>query len=119
MAVLIPALSTCKRSMTPGEKRLGERLEQRLEDDYLIWYEPAIGPRALHPDFLVLHPRRGILVLEVKDWRLSTLHRVDKLQVELLTDTGIKKDKNPFEQRAVCMSIMRGVVAYDRYNTEY
>ena len=60
MAVLIPALSTCKRTMTPGEKLLGERLEQKLEDDYLIWYEPAIGPRALHPDFLVLHPRRGI-----------------------------------------------------------
>lgn len=101
MAVLIPALSTCKRTMTPGEKRLGERLEQKLEDDYLIWYEPAIGPRALRPDFLVLHPRRGILVLEVKDWRLSTVHHVDKLQVELLTDQGIKKDRNPFEQGRV------------------
>ncbi|MCK5874016.1 MAG: NERD domain-containing protein [Alcanivoracaceae bacterium] len=113
MAVLIPALSTCKRTMTPGEKRLGERLEQKLEDDYLIWYEPAIGPRALHPDFLVLHPRRGILVLEVKDWRLSTLHRVDKLQVELLTDTGIKKDKNPFEQGRVYAHALADLLKLD------
>ena len=99
--------------MTPGERRLGERLEQKLEDDYLIWYEPTLGPRALHPDFLVLHPRRGILVLEVKDWRLSTLHSVDKLQVELLTDNGLKKDKNPFEQARVYAHALADLLSRD------
>ncbi|MCB1838348.1 MAG: NERD domain-containing protein, partial [Alcanivoracaceae bacterium] len=113
MAVLIPALSTCKRTMTSGEKRLGERLEQKLEDDYLIWYEPVIGPRALRPDFLVLHPRRGLLVLEVKDWRLSTLHKIDKLQVALLTDHGIKKDRNPFEQGRVYILELANLLARD------
>jgi SOS-response transcriptional repressor LexA len=34
MAVLLPALSTCVARMTPGERRLAERLEQKLEDDY-------------------------------------------------------------------------------------
>lgn len=98
MAVIIPALSSCKRRMNSGERRLGERLEQKLEDDYVIWYEPSIGPKMLRPDFLVLHPRRGILVLEVKDWKLSTIKRVDKYSVQLLTNTGLKTVGNPLEQ---------------------
>lgn len=54
--------------MTGGERRLAERLEQKLDDDYLLWYDVPIGPKHLHPDFVVMHPRRGLLILEVKDW---------------------------------------------------
>ncbi len=32
MATLIPALGACLRRMTPGEKRLAERLEDKLDD---------------------------------------------------------------------------------------
>ena len=58
MATLIPALGSCLSRMTSGEKRLAERLEQKLEDDYLLWYDVPIGPKQTHPDFVVLHPRR-------------------------------------------------------------
>ncbi len=73
MAVLIPALGSCVSRKTPGERRLAERLEQKLEDDYLLWYDVPMGPRDTHPDFCVMHPRRGILVLEVKDWKPSSV----------------------------------------------
>ncbi|MHB8838383.1 MAG: nuclease-related domain-containing protein, partial [Gemmatimonadaceae bacterium] len=36
MAVLIPALGSCAARMTSGERRMAERLEQKLDDDYLI-----------------------------------------------------------------------------------
>lgn len=36
MAVLMPALSTCVARMTSGERRLAERLQQKLDDDYLL-----------------------------------------------------------------------------------
>ena len=36
MATLIPALASCRARMTSGEQRLAERLEQKLEDDYLL-----------------------------------------------------------------------------------
>ncbi len=39
MAKLIPARSTCLPRMTAGEKRVSERLEEKLEDDYLLWYD--------------------------------------------------------------------------------
>lgn len=59
MATLIPALGSCLSRMTSGEKRLAERLEQKLEDDYLLWYDVPIGPKQTPPpDFVVLYPRR-------------------------------------------------------------
>ena len=73
MATLIPALNSCKPRMTGGERRFAERLESKLEDDYLLWYEVAIGPKNLHPDFIGFNPLRGFLILEVKDWRLDTI----------------------------------------------
>jgi hypothetical protein len=91
MATLIPALSACVSRMTHGERRLGERLEQKLDDDYLLWYDVPMGPRNAHPDFVVLHPRRGILVLEVKDFKLSTILQADKNTWEIL-DNGVPKN---------------------------
>ena len=37
MATLIPPIGTCISRMTAGERRLAERLEQKLDDDYLLW----------------------------------------------------------------------------------
>ena len=84
--------------MTAGERRTAERLEQKLDADYLLWYDVAVGPRHQHPDFVVMHPRRGILILEVKDYRLSTLIQVDRQSWVIHTDTGPKTVANPLEQ---------------------
>ena len=98
MATLIPALGACTSRMTSGERRLAERLEHKLDDDYLLWYDVPMGPKNAHPDFCVLHPRRGILVLEVKDWRLSTILQADKQNWEIMGDNGPKTVINPLEQ---------------------
>ena len=98
MATLIPAIGTCVSRMTSGERRLAERLEQKLDDDYLMWYDVPMGPKNAHPDFCVMHPRRGILILEVKDWKPSTIQQADK-QTWTITPDGIPKNViNPLEQ---------------------
>jgi hypothetical protein len=84
--------------MTSGEKRLAQRLEDKLDDDYLLWYDVPMGPKNAHPDFCVVHPRRGILVLEVKDWKLSTIHQADKQTWEIIPDGVPKSVINPLEQ---------------------
>jgi hypothetical protein len=84
--------------MTPGERRLAERLEQKLDGDYLLWYDVPIGPRHLHPDFVVMHPRRGVLMLEVKDWSLKTIHSADKQSWQVFVDGTLKTLPNPAEQ---------------------
>ena len=98
MATLIPAIGSCVSRMTAGEKRLAYRLEEKLEDDYLCWYDVSIGERTQHPDFVVFHPSRGLLVLEVKDWKLDTIHSMDKQQAAILVNGGLKTVANPLEQ---------------------
>ncbi len=98
MASLIPAIGTCVSRMTGGEKRLAQRLESKLEDDWLIWYDVPLGPRNVHPDFVVFNPRRGLLVLEVKDWKLDTIRDIDRQSASILTANGLKRVANPLEQ---------------------
>ncbi|WP_206023478.1 DEAD/DEAH box helicase [Rubrivivax sp. JA1026] len=98
MATVIPALSTCVSRMTPGERRTAERLEQKLDDDYRVWYDVPVGPKNAHPDFVVLHPRRGVLILEVKDWRLETIRAASKQSWEILAQGVPKHVPNPLEQ---------------------
>jgi hypothetical protein len=84
--------------MTQGERRLAERLEQKLDDDYLAWYDVPVGPKHSHPDFVVLHPRRGLLILEVKDWRLETIRTANKQTWEIFANGIPKTLPNPIEQ---------------------
>ena len=98
MATLIPAYSFCISRMTSGEKRFAQRLEGKLEDDYLCWYDVPVGPANAHPDFIILHPKRGLIVLEVKDWKRSGLQGMTRSDVTLLTDNGLKQVPNPLEQ---------------------
>ncbi len=84
--------------MTGGEKRFSERLEQKLENDYLLWYDVPIGRKQRRPDFVVFHPRRGLLVLEVKDWKVDTILQADKDQFTLRTDRGSVKEVSPLLQ---------------------
>ncbi|MEZ5646930.1 MAG: 3'-5' exonuclease [Burkholderiaceae bacterium] len=98
MAVLIPALGSCVARMTRGERRVAERLEDKLDADYLLWYDVAVGPKHQHPDFVVMHPRRGILILEVKDFRLSTLIQANKQTWDIHGERGPKTIPNPLEQ---------------------
>lgn len=97
MATLIPSLGA-GRFDTRGELRLAERLKDFLEDNTLVWHNLPVGPFGRHPDFLVLHPQRGMVVLEVKDWRMDVIAAATKMDVELLTSRGMKRVENPFEQ---------------------
>jgi hypothetical protein len=84
--------------MTPGERRLALRLEDKLDEDYLCWYDVPVGPRQRHPDFVVLHPSCGFLVLEVKDWRLETIAAIDRSSVTLHTERGRAIVPSPVQQ---------------------
>src|SRR4051812_35918301 len=108
MAKLIPTLPSVTGKMMPGERRFARRLESHLEDDYLCWYDVPVGARNVHPDFLILHPRRGLLVVEVKDWKLENIRSIDKLSATLLVDGREKRQANPLEQaRQYVFSVCR------------
>ena len=73
MAHMIP--SSLTSSASAGEKRVFAIL-QRLPDDYIVYYEPTVSDR--HPDFIVLSPKLGIMVIEVKGWYAGTIKQATK-----------------------------------------
>jgi hypothetical protein len=100
--------------MQAGERRFAQRLEAKLEEDYLCWFDvPLGGRRNDHPDFIILHPRRGILILEVKDWKPDTLQAITKADATILTDTGVKHVMNPLEQARHYAQAVAGVLQRD------
>lgn len=105
MTTLIPSITSCKFD-TPGERKFARLLEAKLEDDYLCWYNVPIGPSRRHPDFVILHPQRGLLVLEVKDWRLSTIQSINSHEATIIVNGSPIKQKNPLEQaRGYAMAV--------------
>lgn len=104
MAEIIPVLTKeVLARMTAGEKRFAQRLKDLLEDDYLVWYDIPVGRERRYPDFIILHPARGLLFIEVKDWKPETLVGLDKHQAQLRMADGLKKVANPLEQARQCM----------------
>jgi hypothetical protein len=103
MATLLTPLSSCVSRMERGEKRFAERLEDKLDGDYLVWYDIPFGPNKDHPDFVVFNKEMGLLVLEVKDWSLNTISSIgsDRWTINELDTCGklIEKPVNsPFSQ---------------------
>ncbi len=109
MATLIPTLGSA-RFDSRGELRLAERLKDFLEDNACVWHNLPVGPRGRHPDFVIIHPGQGILVLEAKDWRMDSLLSANKNEVELLTARGPVRELSPFEQaRGYMFEVVRTI----------
>ena len=99
MAIFPQGLSNIdKRCANSGERAVLHQLKRCLSDDYLVWHNVPLGPRARQPDFVVLSPRQGILILEVKHWKRSTLLNANRDSVELKTARGRVTEANPLRQ---------------------
>ena len=58
------------------EARIYDLLAGALDGEWQLWHEPEIHRKEDHekpyrPDFILLHRRHGLFVLEVKGWRLE------------------------------------------------
>lgn len=79
----------CRHAEDGGaERRVLQQLRRCLEDDYLVWHNVPVGHKGRQPDFVVLHPGRGLLILEVKGWRATSLRQASRTEVELETPRG-------------------------------
>jgi Nuclease-related domain len=115
MATFMNSIGSSGPSVTLGERRFGERLKTLLEDDYFCWHNVPVGPKRQYPDFVLLHPRRGLLFFEVKDWRLDAIHAITKHSMEIhMGEGGVKTAENPLEQaRGYTMTIVNKLSAAD------
>jgi hypothetical protein len=100
MALHFPSRTIC-RFDTAGERRLAERLEKKLSDDWLCWFNVPVGPKGLRPDFVLMHPQRGILVLEVKDWKVETIESMTVEHARIHVEGQLKTVASPLEQARI------------------
>ncbi|MDC0429583.1 NERD domain-containing protein [Phycisphaerales bacterium] len=58
--------------LTAGELEVVDFLDHHLSEEWELYVQPFLN--GLRPDVVVLHPRLGIAVFEVKDWDFNALH---------------------------------------------
>lgn len=69
-------LSSLKTSLTEGERKVLELFHEKLSPEWEIYIQPHLN--GLRPDFVLLNPKVGIAVFEVKDWNLDAMpYRVE------------------------------------------
>jgi hypothetical protein len=82
-------------SATPGERAMLAIL-RKLDDDCLVFFEPGVANR--RPDFVVIMPGVGLMVIEVKDWEPATLREASPHQITLAGAQGPLRLTHPEEQ---------------------
>jgi hypothetical protein len=93
MAQIVP--DALPRSASAGERRLHGVL-RRLPPDCVVYYEPMVGDRC--PDFVVILPELGLLVIEVKGWRIGDILAADDRAVQVAEHGRPVRKVHPLRQ---------------------
>jgi hypothetical protein len=103
MAEMIPDRLPSEASA--GEKRVFAALQQ-LHDECLVYYEPLVRQR--YPDFVVIIPDTGVLIIEVKGWYPADILRGDQQDVRVKSrDGGESVQAHPVRQGREYMHRLR------------
>ena len=98
MATFPQGFDAINKRCNTGERKVLYALKRHLEDDYCVWHNVPLGPKRRQPDFVILNPRRGVMLLEVKDWKHSVLRSANPDSVEFDTARGRITEANPLRQ---------------------
>jgi hypothetical protein len=99
MAIMIPESIESLDGVTAGEIRVFKLFRELLPDNYYVWYDTMVQNR--YPDFIILGPDLGIIVIEVKDWEMGSIISANADYFELRT-TG-RRPPSPLNQAKAYM----------------
>ncbi len=103
-------LSRLRQPLNDGERRVLDWFIEILPTEWEIYIQPHLN--GLRPDFVLLHPRRGMAVYEVKDWNLQGMDYFVKHDRDGPRLMGHKDGK------AFPLGARDPVAAIDRYKRE-
>lgn len=106
MAIMIPESIENLDGVTTGEIRVFKLLRDLLPDDYYVWYDVLLQNK--YPDFIILGPDLGIVVIEVKDWEMGSIINANADHFELRT-TG-RRPENPLNQAKTYMRALLDIL---------
>src|SRR5215475_5401447 len=93
MAEMIP--DRLPNRASAGEKKVFALLQQ-LPDDAIVYYEPVVADR--YPDFIVIIPSVGLLIIEVKGWYPNHILRANNVEVTINSRGQPEICKHPIRQ---------------------
>lgn len=83
------------RRASRGEERVFNILK-RLPDEYIVYYEPIVENR--YPDFVIICPDMGLIVIEVKGWYPKEIIAADQQSVLVKSHHGEVRYNHPVRQ---------------------
>lgn len=99
MATLVQsleAIKAAKQKPTEGELFLLEFLVGHFDDEAEVYFQPCFnGDR---PDIVVMAPKSGVIIIEVKDWNLDFYSIDNNNKWSVGTASGSQRVKSPFAQ---------------------
>lgn len=99
MATLVQSLESiqaAKQKPTEGELFLLDFLVGHFDDEAEVYFQPCFnGDR---PDIVVISPKSGVIIIEVKDWNLDLYSIDNHNKWSVSTTSGSQRVKSPFAQ---------------------
>ncbi|QPB79512.1 DNA helicase [Proteus sp. GOKU] len=100
----ISEFNKLRQPLTQGEKKVFEFFNKYLPLEWEIYIQPHLN--GLRPDFVLLNPKIGIAVFEVKDWNFTAMDYFIEEKENCIPVLWAKKDgvkfsrqkENPIEQ---------------------
>lgn len=99
MAFMIPETLNGLNDTTAGERKLFDLFRKSLSDTCIVRYEMIIGERHYRPDYVLVDPTRGILIVEIKDWAITSILKATSKQFYVRYSSGrTEYQPNPYEK---------------------
>ena len=93
MAEMIP--DRLPSGASAGERKVFALLQQ-LPDEVIVYYEPVVANR--YPDFIVIIPSVGLLIIEVKGWYPTHILKANNVEVTISPRGQPENCKHPVRQ---------------------
>ncbi len=78
-----------------GERKIAGYLNSNLSEDWEIYVQPFLN--GSRPDIVILNPKIGIMIIEVKDWELENYFFKNEI-LYVNTIKGVQYIENPINQ---------------------
>jgi hypothetical protein len=96
MAIMIP--NDIEQFNTDGEEAFYRFLISVAKPDelYIVWYTPEVNDS--EPDFILFCHELGLVIFEVKDWRIEQIREVNPKKFLVAFGSKLESCTNPYEQ---------------------
>lgn len=107
MAYLVPDNLKSRNDVAAAIRKTVSAFQVSLDDSSTVWYEPLYDPTGEKPHLVVLHPDRGIVVLEVMDTKGGGLLGALRGGLRLVRDGREVEVANPLVRADLLASSLR------------